>query len=194
MLPLILALVCTTSGILDFAIPRWKADPNMRIEDAYKWIYQATRGGEHAAPDRAAANQWLARELERLGTTPKGEPMWEPMCKDSRIGRLNLRAYRDQGGRPDDLVDAFLTSAAQYRSEPKTFYNAWIELGRRLKKQGFGHLTYAEWRRLDAEMKAKEYPAIHHSETYNKAKAPAYRVLTRGEMEKLRSKLGRPRT
>jgi len=193
MLPLVLALVCTTSGVLDFAMPRWKADPNMRIEDAYKWTYQAARGGEHAAPDRAAASQWLTRQWQTLGTTLKDEPLWEPMCKDSRIGRLNLRSYRDQGGKPDDLLNAFLSSAAQYRSEPKTFYNAWIELGRRLKKQGFGHLTYAEWQRLDGEMRAKEYPAIHHSETYNKAKTPAYRILTRREMETLRSKISGPR-
>ena len=35
----------------------------------------------------------------------------------------------------------------------------------------------AEWRRLDREMRARGYPAIHHSPEYENARRPAYRVL-----------------
>ena len=33
----ILLFTCTPTALLDFAIPKWKADENIRIEDAYKW-------------------------------------------------------------------------------------------------------------------------------------------------------------
>lgn len=47
----VLVLACTPTALLDFAMPK---DKSVRIEVAYKWIHQATRGGEHAAPDREA--------------------------------------------------------------------------------------------------------------------------------------------
>jgi len=49
-LALTLLLSCLPSALIDFALPKWKADKNVRIEDAYKWTFQATRGGEHAVP------------------------------------------------------------------------------------------------------------------------------------------------
>ena len=57
--------------------------------------------------------------------------------------------------------------------------------GKRLKKKSYGSLNYKDWSKLDAEMKAKKYPAVHHSDVYNKANQPAYRILTLTEYKKL---------
>jgi len=38
-------------------------------------------------------------------------------------------------------------------------------------------------------MKAKNYPAVHHSEAYTKAFSPAYRILPAAEMKDLTGKL-----
>ena len=181
----VLILACTPFALLDFAIPKWKAQPAFRIDDAYKWTYQATRGGEHAAPSRDAAKSWLDNEWSSLAAGPKGEAEWTALCPGGEIGRLNLRPFKARGGSADDLVDAFLASAAEFRSEPKDFTDAWTELGKRLKKKGFASVTYKEWIRLDAEMKKKGYPAIHHSKDYNEALRPAYRVLTMAEAAKI---------
>lgn len=180
-----LLLVCTPTALFDFALPKWKADKDLRIEDAYKWTYQATRGGEHAAPSRESAESWLDREWMEMGDDPKAEPEWVPLCSGGEIGRLNLRPYKARGGDADDLVDAFVASAGEYRSEPEAFTEAWTELGKRLKRRGFGHITYREWLRLDAEMKKAGYPAIHHSRVYQNARHPAYRILTRGQARRL---------
>ena len=178
LLAAIFLLTCAPTALLDFAIPQWKTDKNTRIDDAYKYIYQATRGGEHAVPTREAAKKWLDGEWQSLGVKLLNEPTWEPLCPDGSIGRLNLRPFRDEGGKADDLLNAFLASAREYRTEPSTFTDAWAVLGKRLKKQGFGSVTHKEWKRLDGEMKKKKYPAIHHSDEYNKANRPAYRILT----------------
>ncbi len=139
-LALTLLLSCLPSALIDFALPKWKADRNVRIEDAYKWTFQATRGGEHAVPDTGSARKWMMGEWESL--TEKTEPIWEPLCKGDEIGRLNLRPFKARGGN-------------------------------------------ADWLKLDAEMKAKNYLAIHHSKAYDEAVQPAYRILTRMEMKKL---------
>ncbi|MEJ7622366.1 MAG: hypothetical protein WKF34_00075 [Pyrinomonadaceae bacterium] len=175
-------LACLPTAILDFAIPQWKADDAMRIEDAYKWIHQATRGGEHAAPSETGARDWLVNELKMLGPTKSAEAVWEPLCKGGDVGRLNLRPFRDRRGEPEVLLRAFLASAREYRSDRMDFSRAWDELGKRLKAKPIGMLTHAEWRRVDARARTKDYAAIHHSKSYEAANLPAYRVLTKAEM------------
>ena len=182
---LALVLACTPTALLDFAIPKWKADKNMRIEDAYKWTYQATRGGEHAVPDRDSARKWLEREWQTMGDIPADKTVWVPLCPGGEVGRFNLRPFKARGGKTDEILDAFLASAVEYRSEPKAFIDAWTELGKRLKRRAAGKLTHKEWLRLDGEMRKNGYPAIHHSKTYSEAFRPAYRILTLRRAESL---------
>ena len=189
----ILILACLPSFLLDFALPKWKADPNVRIVDAYKWLYQATRGGEHAAPDRESARQWLKGEWGLLDPPSKSESLWDPLCRDGSIGRLNLRVFKAKGGKEDAVLDAFLASSREYREVGRSFTDAWTQLGTRLKKHASGTLTYDEWRAVDAEMAPKNYPAVHHSKTYTETEKPAYRVITKAEMKSLRGLL-RPAT
>lgn len=182
-------LACLPSTLLDFAMPKWKADSNVRIEDAYKWLFQATRGGEHAAPDRDSAKEWLDGEWKGLDKPTKNEQLWEPLCRDGSIGRLNLRIFKAKGGSEEDILDAFLASSREFKETGSGFTDAWSQLGKRLKKQASGKLTYKEWSRLDAEMKSKDYSAVHHSKHFAEARRPAYRILTAAERDKLLSKL-----
>lgn len=182
----IFILTCLPSALIDFAMPIWKAEPATQIEDAYKWIYQATRGGEHAAPDREMAKEWLDAEWKTISLTEGNEPLWQPLCEDGSIGRLNLRPFKQKGGRPDDLVDAFVAGAKEFKGTESDFLAAWNELGKRLKIRDAGSLNHKRWKTLDKAMKAKKYPAIHHSEKYNKALSPAYRILPSAEMKALK--------
>lgn len=182
----ILIIGCATNAaLLDFALPKWKTDRNVRIEDAYKWTYQATRGGEHAVPDAESARNWLDSEWQTLGKPAPNEPIWEPLCPGEEIGRLNLRPFKEKGGKEDTLLEAFLASSREYKPEQSSFVDAWMELGKRLKKRSVGKLDYQSWKKLDTEMKAKGYPAIHHSDQYEKKKHPAYRILTLSQAKKL---------
>lgn len=178
-------LVCLPAALLDFASPQWAADQNTDIQDAYKWLFQATRGGEHAAPSREAATVWLEREWSGLTEIPSDEKMWEPLCPAGEIGRLNLRPFRARGGDTEKLLDAFLASSRQYRRDEKQFSAVWAELGRRLQRKGIGQLTHSDWLSFDAEMKKKGYPAVHHSERYRKVRSPAYRIITADEYKNL---------
>ena len=175
----------------EFFLAQARAEPELRIEDAYKWLFHATRGGEHAIVDKAAAQKWLAEEWATLGPPQPDELLWVPLVPDGRIGRLNLRPYRAQGGDLETLHAAFLASAESYDASPGRFRAAWNALGRSLRKQPGGHLTHAEWRRFDHEMRARGYPACHHSPEYEQARTPAYRVLTDDEARPLIGRLAR---
>lgn len=168
-----------------------RAEPELRIEDAYKWLSHAARGGEHALADEAAAQKWLAEEWATLGPPQPNEPLWVPLAADGRIGRLNLRPYRAQGGDPEVLHAAFVASAKSYDASPARFRAAWNALGRDLRKRPLGHLTRAEWRRFDRDRRARGYPAGSHSPEYKQARTPAYRVLTDDEAQPLIDGLAR---
>lgn len=155
----------------------WASDPAVEMRDAYKWIFQATMGGEHAAPSRDAADRWLRQEWEGLGPTAPDERLLEPLG-DSGIVRLHLRPFRDAGGAPDALLEAFLASAASFIPAREVFERAWRALGARLQQAPIGRLTHEDWVQLDDETRKAGYPAAHHSERYTQAHQPAYRVLT----------------
>ncbi len=175
----------------EFFLARAAADPDLRIEDAYKFLFHATRGGEHAVDNEAAARLWLDREWAALGPPRPGEPLWEPLAADGRLGRLHLRPYRARGGNPADLHAAFVAGARAYDADPARFRKSWQALGRELQKQPVGHLTRAEWKRLDRARRAQRYPAIHHSPEYERARRPAYRVLPAAQARPLLEALGR---
>mgnify|MGYP000250483485 CR=1 FL=1 len=168
---------CSPTALIDFALPKWEADPSVRIEDAYKWIFQATRGGEHMAPSRERATKAL--EIEWSDSEPAdGEAIWEPLCPCENIGRLNIRPFGARGGRSGDLVEAFLASCRSFSAHPDALLSAWNELGNRLEGKPSGRLDHDNWSSLDASLKAKNYPAIHHSMDYRTARRPSYRILT----------------
>ncbi|MGQ0540785.1 MAG: hypothetical protein ACT4O9_02900 [Blastocatellia bacterium] len=114
--------------------------------------------------------------------------MWEPLCPDGSIGRLNLRSFKANAGNPDDLLSAFLNSTSQYRGETADFAAAWNELGTRLASRSIGKLKHKDWTTLDEQTRVKDYPAVHHSERFAAAYRPAYRILTEFEMLNLSAK------
>ncbi len=179
--PLLLAAALSAHALLPFALDAFASDPETRIEDAYKWLYQATCGGEHAVADEESARAWLRAEWASLGQTSPGEPLLVPLRPDGALVRLNLRPYRDRGGTADALLAAFLGSARAFEPDTALFLESWTVLGKQLAARPLGPLNRAEWSRLDAAMKAKGYPAIHHSDGFSRARRPAYRVLTRDE-------------
>ena len=188
---LILLLGCAPQALVKFALAQWHSDPQVRIEDSYKWIYQATRGGEHAMPDEQMARAWLDEEWQTLEEAKPDEPVWQPLCPGGEIGRLNLRPFRARGGRKEDLLAAFVRSSQSLRNDESNFIAAWNELGKRLKHQSYGKLDSRAWRILDRKMRAAGYPAIHHSKVYEEERQPAYRVLTGEEAKRLIGALAR---
>jgi hypothetical protein len=177
----------------DFARDKFQGDTSVRIEDAYKWLYQAARGNGPAVMDEKLVREELQKEWDALGQPLPDEKLWEPLRGDEKIGRLNLRPFR--GGKLEDLVNAALQSARDFPGDQTgkgfmdddeaEFHIAWNMLGMSVDAKPSGNLTWPEWRRLDEGTDPKKYPAIHHSASYEKAHKPAYRLLTHSEADRL---------
>ena len=151
----------------------------MRIEDAYKWLFHATLGGEHAVQDVSGPRAWMDREWSSLDSTRKDEQEVTKLTPDGSVLRINLRPYRDRGGDKEMLLWAFVFSAERFKADKSDFTKVWNELGQRLETSNLGHVAHEEWVRLDKETKKLSYPAIHHSKQYEEKYSPAYRVVLR---------------
>lgn len=174
---LVLAAPARADALLDFAAARWTARAEMRVEDAYKWMYQATRGGEHAVADDIGPRRWLDQEWPTLGRTTAAEPLAEALDPEGTVLRVNLRPYRDSGGNRDMLLALFVASARRFDARTGAFETAWNRLGERLRRRSIGKIDHAEWVRLDRSTRALGYPAVHHSTAYERVYRPAYRVV-----------------
>jgi len=165
--------------LLDHAFEQWKATPEMRIEDAYKWLFHATLGGEHAVTNTDGPRRWMDREWVTLRASQKDEAEITNLTPDGSVIRVNLRPYKDSGGDKEMLLWAFVFSAERFNANKSDFIEAWNELGSALRHKPIGYLTISEWYRLDRETIPLHYPAIHHSPEYEKKYKPAYRVVLR---------------
>jgi hypothetical protein len=166
-----------TEALVAFALEALAATPDARVDDAYKWLFQATRGAEHAAASHFAAAAWLDREWDSLAMPCQPEPLVQSLRPDAVIVRLNLRPCRAQGMPRNDVLRAFLESAARFCGNASAFTDAWRALGVRLSEGEHGHLRRDRWQRLDVRMRASGYGPVHHSASYRSAYDPAYRVL-----------------
>lgn len=173
--------------LVEFALSKWKDTPHFQIEDAYKWLYQATRGGEHAAPDAATSRKRLTEEWANIDASPTDIRLWEPLWPDGRIGRLHLQPFKQRSGNIEELLTAFLMSSDAFGGDADSFLAAWNELGESLKAGTQSGLTVADWTRSDDAMRAEGFPPISHSRLYSSKYKPAYRLLNREEMSVLLS-------
>lgn len=185
LVPFLLASSLSGPGLASFSLDALANDPEARIEDSYKWLLQAARGGEHAVGDEKSARRWLDREWASLGPALPGEPLLVPLRPDGAVVRLNLRPFRDRGGSKETVLRAFVTSARSFDPDGELFRSSWAALGERLEARPSGSLTSAEWKRLDEELREEGYPAIEHSAPFETARHPAYRVLTGDEAIRL---------
>jgi hypothetical protein len=157
---------------------------DMQVEDVYKLLHQSVAGPAHAIEDPDMARQWLDREWEGLGGPFEEEEMFDPLSGDGRLVRVNLRPWRAAGRAPEAVLNAFVRTAgtlppdtAKIRAE----LDAISACADRISA-GLGLSADA----VDAFFgdRAREgYPAIHHSETYERTHRPAYRVVIRDYLD-----------
>lgn len=163
--------------LVDYAVRSWAETPLMQIEDAYKWLFHATLGGEHAVRDEVGPRQWLVGEWASLRTAKPLEPECVLLDPAGRVLRINLRPYKSKGGDREMLLAVFVESARRFRAEKPQFLATWRSLGKRLERRRVGRISAVAWKRLDARCSRRGYPAIEHSDEYIRAYAPAYRVV-----------------
>jgi len=155
--------------------------PAMQVQDIYKLLHQAALGSEHAVRDEQAARDWLERELAEMGDGPD-DPLMDPLPPDGQILRVHLRPYLRAGKNPETLLRAFIQTANEWRGSPEKLkeYGA---AAARLAQAGTGSIRQEEIEAFFAKMEEQDFPAVHHSEIYERLYRPAYRVVAKRFLE-----------
>jgi hypothetical protein len=151
--------------------------PLLDVQDLYKLVFQAALGSEHAVADVDAAQAWLARELKEMADGPP-EPRIDPIAPDGRIVRVNLRPYLASNGDPAALLDAFVRTANEYRGTAEQLQRHW-RYASALTESGVLPFALDAMQTFFEQMRARDFPAVHHSTRYEQAYHPAYRVVLR---------------
>lgn len=155
----------------------------MGVDDAYKLVQHASMGSEHAVSDRAAAADWMKREVQAIAQSKSSgtvDPLVDTLGAGGRYARVYLRPFIAAGGDPDRLVTAFVATAnatgdsAAFRCARETM-------------QAMAESRRAPWspdsvRAFLTAQRAAGWPAVHHSAAYEAAYAPAYRVVSLAEL------------
>lgn len=154
---------------------------SIQVQDVYKLLHQAALGSEHAVRDEQVARDCLERELAEMGAGPD-DPLMDPLSPDGQILRVHLRPYLRAGKDPETLLQAFIRTANEWHASPERLkeYGA---AAARLAQAGKGPIRREEIEAFFAKMEEQDFPAVHHSEVYERLYRPAYRVVARQFLE-----------
>lgn len=149
--------------------------PEAQLKDLYKAFFQAEFGAEHIVADTLASGKYLDSEL----TTPdNGKVYYEPIGADSTFFRVHLKAVQQGLITRDQLFHAFL--AGVHKVEIPQI-SRWKNMWRQIEKTITGmKLNLPEMekqkREIQALLNSGEY-ASHHSDAFQKAYDPHYRIV-----------------
>lgn len=158
----------------EFLLDQCRRHPALRPQDLLKALHQSVFGCGHFVTDEAAGLALLQEELARLPEDGAAGP--EPL--DGPYVRLHLGYLRRSGLSPRTLQRLFTLSAAAPAGEAASLEEKLCCL---LNLAGEGRLPFspAEAAREVEAWRQAGFPALHHSEAFRAAYAPAYRVIRR---------------
>ena len=162
-----------------------QAYPSLQIADIFKYLFQSAFGCEHLVSSEEMAIAYIRREAALCGTSPAAEsPAVEPL--DGDFARVHL-ATLGAGLSPETLAKLFCRSAnagdpspeARLLRQEKAIADLEEKLGVARDMIAAEELPgeLSEFDTALATWREHGYPAIHHSETFRAAYAPAYRVV-----------------
>lgn len=149
--------------------------PGMAPADGYKLLHQASMGSEHAVPDPGTAREWMEREWADMGDGPD-EPLVDTLGTGGRFARVHLRPWRQAGGSPEALVQAFVETANTARADTAAL-SCTLDQMVALVSRGGVPWPADSVRAVVASERNAGYPAVHHSPAFEDAVRPAYRVV-----------------
>ena len=148
--------------------------PKSTLQDVYKFFYQEHFGPEHLINDTASVRNYLLYELTQ---TDGGGLYYEPIGCNGNYVRVHLNAVTDSLITADELLDAFIASANAHRQPTSDWESKWESIVSIIQAESI----QIEGLELIPNLSeaAKQNQAVHHSQRYNEAYHPHYRIVER---------------
>lgn len=152
--------------------------PSMEPQDAVKMCYQAAFGVEHLLEDREAAREWFSREYRQVQSRID-EPLTEDISAD--FARVNLGAWKAKELPSEWLFGMFLetASAMDTAGSGRELFERNMKMIGQFTTEGVFGFSPDAWEEYLRNYPVKDPVPVHHSESYRRAEAPAYRLVER---------------
>lgn len=146
--------------------------PQLQIQDVFKFIHQSSFGCEHMVSSLEAATNYIRTESKTL--RGNGGVLVDSL--DGNYSRVHL-AYLSQGLSADTLGRLFFASAAK-EPDGKENLERKLSVAKELVSKKILPFSRDEFDEAVKAWQDKGYPAVHHSDFFRSAYAPAYRVIS----------------
>ena len=162
------------------------AYPESRVQDIYKNFCQDNLGPEHLIPNPGAARDYLVSELAAYRADVDGGAYAVPMQRFEPVGdrgnyiRVDLSVILDALVSEETLLDAFVRSVnAGQNMTPGQWIRKWRKVAAVIRHD-FPDIPGCEedLRQIDTLMAEGNY-IFHHSQAYENAYHPHYRIIAR---------------
>lgn len=156
--------------------------PKSQLQDIYKAFYQEHFGAEHMITDKEAARNYLDQELATMQDKRDGIYV-EPIGMSGDYVRVYLIAVSHKILSSSQLLQAFIESAGDHKSPTISWATKWQAIVEVVDEVSPGLGSDDERTMLLQASLSNQ--AVHHSQAYNAAYHPHYRIVTREIFEKM---------
>lgn len=186
-LPLILAVIlgfsaCSQGIVVDSkavkaaVATQMESFPESRLQDLYKSFFQDRFGPGHIISDRQSALDYIRSELASADTLMG--PRTETCGWQGNYVRVNLSVIADGLMTAEELTDALMGSAKEVREEDiEGWKSEWSAILAIIEKDYPDIPGLQEDKARIDELLASGQYAYHHSDAYNAAYHPHYRII-----------------
>lgn len=156
--------------------------PKSQLQDIYKAFYQEHFGAEHMITDKEAARNYLDQELATMQDKRDGIYV-EPIGMSGDYVRVYLIAVSHKILSSSQLLQAFIESAGDHKPPTISWATKWQAIVEVVDEVSPGLGSDDE--RAMLLQASLNNQAVHHSQAYNAAYHPHYRIVTREIFEKI---------
>ncbi|MBE6689415.1 MAG: hypothetical protein E7588_09135 [Ruminococcaceae bacterium] len=160
--------MCSTRNRL---ITHFNTYNKAQIGDLFKFLHQSCFGCEHMISDYRDVLKRISEELEQK---PRAKELIEVL--DGDYSRVWLGFINNGMSRETFAKLFYLSSKCSKQSE--NLLEEKLAVLKRLISDGAIPLDKSEFEKAVQKWKSEGYPALHHSESFNKEYQPAYRVIS----------------
>ena len=156
--------------------------PKSQLQDIYKAFYQEHFGAEHMITDKEAARNYLDQELATMQDKRDGIYV-EPIGMSGDYVRVYLIAVSHKILSSSQLLQAFIESAGDHKPPTISWATKWQAIVEVVDEVSPGLGSDDE--RAMLLQASLNNQAVHHSQAYNAAYHPHYRIVKREIFEKM---------
>ena len=168
--------VVDTAAVKTAVSTQLEAFPESRLQDLYKSFFQDRFGPGHLISDRQSALDYILSELAEADTLTG--PETEPCGWQGNYVRVNLSVIPEGRMTADELTDALMASAKEVTEDDmERWKTEWAAIEAIIEKDHPDLPDFAEDKAKIGELLNAGQYAYHHSEAYEAAYHPHYRII-----------------